>query len=97
MISSQCQHFVSSIQIPVDESIEKSPQEYQFQGRYFHHLIFISLSFRLIVCLNESDRPTYKSVLTSGSQYLESDCDEQVMDGCIMDIRNRQICIWMNG
>ena len=40
--------------------------------------------------LNESDRHTYKNVLTSGSQYLESDCDEQVMDRWIM------IDKWMN-
>ena len=31
-------------------------------------------------CLNESDRHTYENALTPGSQYLESDCDEQVMD-----------------
>ena len=31
-------------------------------------------------CLNESDGHNYKNALTSGSGYLESDCDEQVMD-----------------
>ena len=32
---------------------------------------------------------TYKNVLKPGSQYLESNCDEQVMDGLWIDK-------WMN-
>ena len=31
-------------------------------------------------CLNESNGHTYKKVLTSSSQYLESDCDEHAIN-----------------
>ena len=52
-------------------------------------------------CLNESNGHTYKKVLTSGSQYLESDCDEHVInewmnEWCIMN-GWIYVQIWING
>ncbi|KAJ3216145.1 hypothetical protein HDU67_009872 [Dinochytrium kinnereticum] len=68
----QLEQLVTAHQGPADES-----SSIPSLGNHIDLLEFITQ--KQVVCLNQSDKHTVKSIFTKDVQYLESDCDEQII------------------